>query len=327
MELDLLNKKETPVKNSMFAKDIIKGLSVREKYIDSKYFYDSKGDEIFQKIMRMPEYYLTNCEYEIFSQQADNILKSFDQSGEGFDLIELGAGDGFKTKVLLQHFQKENLDFQYLPIDISKNVLDQLSSDLSQSYPDLEYETIQGEYFEALQKISQFSNRKKIILFLGANIGNFSDQKALSFLQKLNDACVKNDKILIGFDLKKSPFTILQAYNDSEGITKSFNLNLLKRINETLGTNFEITQFEHYPTYDPQTGLAKSYLVSLRKQKVWSEQLGKEFEFYQGEPIHTEISKKFSDSEIEELAKKAGFRIINRFNDCKHYFTDCLFEK
>lgn len=313
--------------NSQFARDVQEGLSARQKRLSSKYFYDKRGDALFQAIMNMPEYYLTRSEYEIL-QMHKEILQKFFQNGSGhFNLIEFGAGDGFKTKILLQHFMEAGVDFKYLPIDISENVLDILTKDLRQSIPGLAVEGICNDYFKALNQLSQTADRRNVVLFLGSNIGNFAEAEALNFLSKLADGLNTHDLILIGFDLKKDPKQILAAYNDHTGITCAFNMNLLRRINEELGGDFDPQKWEHYPLYDPVSGEARSYLMSRQKQEVHISALNQTFSFEAWEPVHVEISRKYDLKTISRYAQSSGFQVVENFFDCKHYYTDSLWEK
>ncbi|MBT29657.1 MAG: L-histidine N(alpha)-methyltransferase [Thalassobius sp.] len=312
--------------NNTFATDILKGLSEYPKALSSKYFYDAKGDLIFQEIMNMPSYYLTNCEYDIFQQQKDDILNSIHTQGQKFQLIELGAGDGYKTKVLLQHFVDKQADFEYIPVDISSHVLSQLSKDLRKNFDSLEVSPMQGDYFHMLEQLGVDGNTKKVIMFLGSNIGNFSFEKATDFLKQIAHQLNKDDYFFIGIDLKKDPEVILNAYNDPEGITARFNLNLLRRINNDLGADFDLLGFKHYPVYDPQTGECRSYLLSLKEQTVSIADLETAFKFEKYESIHTEISRKYSLKEIELLADAAGFKVVKNFTDERGYFVDSLWK-
>ena len=158
----------------MFAKDVREGLSSEPKYLHSKYFYDEVGDDLFQQIMELEEYYLTDCEAEIFESQKDEILQYFSAEEAFFDLIEFGAGDGLKTKILLNHFVDNNVNFNYIPIDISKSVLNGLKKDLNNTLPELVIKPICDDYFHALEGLNKVDYNKKVILFLGSNIGNFS---------------------------------------------------------------------------------------------------------------------------------------------------------
>lgn len=313
--------------NQQFAQDVLEGLTATPKRLPSKYFYNKKGDAIFQAIMKLPEYYLTRAEYEALNTNKDALLKEFSKAGSlPFNLIEFGAGDGFKTKVLLKHFLDQQADFRYVPIDISHNVLNQLSGGLKEELPQLEVTPICNDYFRALEELKAEDNgRRNVVLFLGSNIGNFPENGAIQFLTQLGNGLRKDDLLLIGFDLKKNPEEILAAYNDKAGVTRAFNMNLLDRMNEELGANFIPDQFSHYPTYDPFTGQARSYLISRKQQEV--ELLDQRIMFDQWEPIHMEISRKYDLGEIQRYAEAAGFAVDRNFFDCRHYFTDSLWEK
>jgi len=310
--------------NAQFAKDVREGLSSEPKYLLSKYFYDDVGDILFQQIMTLEEYYLTDCELEIFENQKDKILSCFSNDKGTFDLIEFGSGDGYKTKILLEYFTIEKVKFNYIPIDISSSVLETLSEDLKENIPGLNILPICDDYFHALEELNKVDFNKKVILFLGSNIGNFKGDNAIPFLKHLHADMNENDQLFIGFDLKKDPQIILNAYNDREGITREFNYNLLDRINRELGGNFDRNSFSHYPTYNPVTGEARSYLVSLKAQTVWIEVLSQSFSFEKWEPIFMEVSQKYSLQDIQHLAKHSGFKIDNNFFDSRNYFTDSL---
>lgn len=312
---------------SAFALDIRTGLNQSPKTLPSRYFYDGVGDELFQKIMGLDEYYLTRAEFEIFVRQKAEILKAFLGKENQFRLIELGAGDGTKTKVLLSHFTNEQVLFTYSPIDISGNVLEQLEEDLKVDIPSLSVKPIVGEYFKALEALNTDNTSKEVVLFLGSNIGNFNRRSGIDFLSHVGDNLSKGDMLLIGFDLMKDPKKILSAYNDKEGVTKAFNLNLLSRINKELGANFNTEDFDHFPTYDPSTGETKSHIISKKKQEVYIEAMDEQVSFEAWEAIHTEVSQKYSPQMITEYAKEAGFRIVNNFTDSNHYYVDSLWEK
>jgi uncharacterized SAM-dependent methyltransferase len=295
----------TITETSTFAVDVEAGLTKYPKALSSKYFYDAIGDRLFQDIMAMPEYYLTNCEYNIFDYQKADILAAF--GDQPFELIELGAGDGTKTKVLLEHFLRANADFTYRPIDISGNVIEQLVTACAQQFPKLD--------------------RRKVILFLGGNIGNFSLKKAKGFIKKLAKCMSPGDLLLTGFDLKKDPEIIQLAYDDPAGLTAAFNLNLLRRINRELGGHFDLDKFRHWETYNPLNGEARSYIVSKEDQVVNIEQLQMSVHFAAWEAIAVEISAKYGHRDIHQLADATGFRISDNFVDDQAYFVDSLWEK
>lgn len=307
-----------------FLNDVLNGLSAEFKSLNPKYFYDEKGDLIFQQIMEMQEYYLTNAEMEIFSGQAESICSAIAQAGEAFDLIELGAGDATKSIHLLQTLSNKNYEFSYLPIDISSNVIAHLEEKLPLQIPNIDIKGYNGDYFEMLSLAKTYSSRRKVVLFMGANIGNMTIDDAKLFCQKLKNQLSPGDFLVIGFDLKKNPKQILAAYFDKNGITSAFNLNLLTRINNELNGNFDLTKFEHYAFYHPESGECKSYLISLIAQNV---AIGDHIiSFAANEYIYMEISQKYALHEIEELAKSTGFSILKTFTDQNKYFVDSIWK-
>lgn len=311
---------------SAFEEDVYLGLTSYPKYLLSKYIYDKKGDKLFQDIMNMPEYYLTNSEYSILHKHSVEIAEKF-KGPNGFDLVELGAGDGKKTKVLLKQLVEQDLDFNYLPIDISLNVLEELEASLKKEIPQVRVKIQQGTYIESLENISELNSRKKCILVLGSNIGNLLHKDAIQFLKQIQEAMNPEDMLFMGFDQKKDPQIILDAYNDPAGITEAFNKNLLSRINSELGGNFNMDQFLHWETYDPESGTAKSFLVSQKEQQVQIKDLGLEVHFTAWETIHTEISQKYDDSVVEWLAEEAGLKVTDYFMDEKKYYKNYIFRK
>ena len=307
-----------------FLHDVLKGLRSKPKYLFSKYFYDEKGDELFQKIMASEEYYLTNCEMEIFSKQTGEIADSVLKNDPVLDVIEFGAGDATKSVFLLKELVNRNAINTYFPIDISKNIIDFLEKELPAEIPRLNIRGLNGEYLEMLAQTNNFSTKRKLVLFLGANIGNFKFNEMPGFCKKLRGLLSQDDMVLIGFDLKKNPKKILAAYDDREGFTSQFNLNLLTRINNELHGNFNLENFEHYATYDPESGACKSYLVSLKKQEVVIENEAVDFD--ENEIIFMEISQKYSIGQIDETALSCGFAPYDCFFDSKKYFVDVVWK-
>ena len=310
-----------------FAQDVMLGLNSTPKTLPSKYFYDAKGDKLFQQIMALPEYYLTRKEYEILEGQHEQILKSILKIGKPFNLIELGAGDGLKTKILLRFLVNNEIDFIYYPVDFSGSVLEELEQSLAEEMPNLEVNPIQSTYRESLKNQEWENGRPNLILFLGANLGNFGVEEAKNIIDHLRVGTRKGDQVLLGFDLKKNPNIILDAYNDEQGVTREFNMNLLDRINRELDADFDRNSFVHWPTYDPVSGECRSYLVSLKSQAVSIGALNQTFQFEAFESIFTEISKKYSLSEISHLASLGGFEVNQNFLDSDGYFADVLWEK
>jgi len=321
-----ITKEETISFQNKFEEEVFEGLTSFPKHISSKYFYDEKGDQLFQDIMNLPEYYLTNSEFEVISNNKKALAEIFNGK-EGFDLIELGAGDGRKTKVLLKYLSENKYDFNFLPIDISQNALDQLQASLDLELPKVNVKPQQGTYFGVLEQLSSYSERKKVILLLGSNIGNLLHPQAILFLKNLQQSMGEDDLLFMGFDQKKNPQTVLDAYNDQTGVTADFNKNILTRINRELDADFDLDNFLHWEVYDPETGTAKSFLVSKKEHAVTIGNLNQEICFKEWETIHTEISQKYDDSIVEWLADESGLKIDNQFTDSKNYFKNYLFSK
>lgn len=314
-----------PIHYTAFAEDVLEGLTAKKKHLSSKYFYDDSGSQIFRQIMKMPEYYPTNCELEILSWQSDAILDKIAFNGN-FNIVEFGSGDGTKTKQLLKAFLNKNAAFTYMPIDISEEAILILEESMLAALPKLKMESKIGDYFDVLEDIAK-DDTPNLFLFLGGNIGNYKKEDAFRLLQMFASGMKKGDKLLLGIDLQKSPRIIQKAYDDPHGITKAFNMNLLHRINRELDADITIDQFDFYCHYNPENGEVNSYLYSLTKQRFYSRVLNKSFTFEKNETIWTELSKKYSFTEIEELASRLNFKVVENFLDSKQYFTDSLWEK
>jgi len=318
---------EQLTKLSTFAQDTLKGLSANQKFLLPKYFYDDNGSEIFQKIMKMPEYYLTDCEYEIFTHYQLEMKDLFVNGNAPFELVELGSGDGLKTKILLNYFVEHQVDFKYVALDISRQSNENLYKKLKAELPELRTEFKTGDYFKMMNELNHDSDNNKVFLFLGSNIGNFLEDERHLFLSHLSDLIQPNDKLLIGFDLKKPKDIILRAYDDPHGHTRAFNLNHLVRINKELDADFDIESFRHVAQYNGQTGETKSFLKSTKAQSVYIGALEKKVHFQKDEAIYMELSQKFDLDTIHQLAKKYGFKVEKNFTDERNYFVDSLWVK
>ncbi|MBO0932636.1 L-histidine N(alpha)-methyltransferase [Fibrella aquatilis] len=309
-----------------------RGLTGSPKQLSSRFFYDDEGSRLFSEIMHLPEYYLTRCEYEILDTYKADLLALFSADNRPFELVELGAGDGLKTKLLLDHFWNELADFTYTPVDISKAALDGLVADIAQQWPQMALSPQHDDYFNTLKRLgnqaaNEGNHTRTVVLFLGSNIGNFSPAEAVAFYRQIGQHLHPGDLVLTGFDLQKHPAIIHAAYNDSAGLTRAFNLNLLRRLNRDLDADFDLAAFDHYETYNPENGEARSYLVSEREQIVQLAALNLSVPFAAGEVIHTEISRKFSRAGIEHLAQQSGFSLTDWFTDSKKYFADVVYSK
>lgn len=308
-------------------KDVDNGLSATPKTLPSKYFYDTKGDDLFVQIMNLPEYYVTRAELDIFTNQTQNIIDALQLNPDiYFELIELGAGDGLKTKELLKLLDKQNYKFEYLPVDISQNSLNNLENTINKELPNISIKKQQGDYFQVLESLKD-SHRPKVVLFLGSNIGNMTDEMASNFIYELGVNLSTNDKLFLGVDLIKSEEVVLPAYNDSKGITRDFNLNLLQRLNQELEADFDINTFSHKPEYIEKEGVAKSFLVSEIKQTVHIKSLNKKIYFEKDERIATEISRKYNDVIIQKIIKKTDFFITEKLTDSNNYFSNYVLNR
>ncbi|HEX2921535.1 MAG TPA: L-histidine N(alpha)-methyltransferase [Bacteroidales bacterium] len=312
---------------SDLASDTLEGLSSYPKYLLSKYFYDDAGSSIFQDIMKMPEYYLTGCELEIFNTHKEKIIEHFIRGNPVFDLIEPGSGDGFKTKVLLNSLIKHGSPFNYIPIDISTRANKELEESLSVEFPSLDVKVQTGDFLSVLKRMSDYSATRKIILFLGSNIGNFKEEELKEFVSHLSEIAHHDDRVMIGFDLIKDPNIILRAYDDPLGNTRRFNLNYLARLNRELGADFNLNNFQHHTEYNPQCGEVKSFLISTKAQSVYIEAFEKTFHFDRWETIFMELSRKFRLETITDYAENYGFSVIEHFLDKKGWFVDSLWVK
>lgn len=310
---------------SEIVQELDTGLSSTPKKLSSKYFYDDKGSMIFQEIMAMPEYYLTRKEHEILIEQSGDIYAQLDVKGT-LDVIELGAGDGSKTKILLKQFMDLGAELRYIPLDISQEALNELKGIVGAALPDLDIRPLAVDYFKVLNEIEK-SDRNRLFLFLGSNIGNFIPPSNEEFIRFIAKYMRSGDRLLIGVDLVKDPRVILRAYDDSQGITRRFNLNLLKRLNREAGTDFDLKLWDFYCQYNPLNGEVRSFLISKDDQVVYSSVINKSYTIAKHEVIWTELSKKYQIKEIEALGKSAGLTSIQHFTDKAGYFSDSLFKK
>lgn len=315
-----------PAMPNTFLDDVLRGLAAPAKHLSSKYFYDEVGDRLFQRIMRCPEYYLTDCELEILRTHPEAIVDRCLAPGTPLDIVELGPGDAFKSTFLLEALARRRSATTYIPIDISPHVVGELERTLPQRVPGLRVEGHVGEYLKMLGRTQDATpaHHRRLVLFLGSSLGNMGLPESLAFLKELRQMLRPGDLLLLGLDLVKEPELILAAYNDAEGFTRAFNQNLLTRINRELGGDFRTGRFGHYPVYDVKAHTCKSYLVSLMRQEVHV--AGHTFIFGEQETIHTEVSQKYDRATIRHLQEQSGFTLVQHFHDARGWFTDTLWQ-
>ena len=310
-----------------FEKDVQQGLSSSPKFLSSRFLYDNTGNGLFQQIMDLPEYYLTRLEHRILKQNKQEIIELFNKEKKTFDLIDLGAGDAKKTKILLKELLEQKIKFRYVPIDISHPSIEDLSENLLRELPGLELAPRVGTYHEVLKTMKTEQATRRVFLLLGSNIGNLIHKRAVDLLSAIKQTMRDKDLLFAGFDQKKDPVTILTAYNDSLGVTESFNKNLLVRINNELDGNFDPDTFLHWPLYNPETGTVKSYLVSKKAQKININSLSLEVSFRAWESIHVEIAQKYDDQIVQSLALDAGLEIADQIGDKEGLFKNYIFKR
>ncbi len=305
----------------LFEEEVLIGLKKNPKSLSSKYFYDDEGSRIFQEIMDMPEYYLPAAEFEIIQTQSEAIANRINFSS--LDIIELGAGDGRKMVHFVEVLSQQIPELHYFPLDISEGILKANEELICKEVPSVVFEGLAGDYSMTLPKLKNRSN-PRLIVFAGSNLGNFRGEKAIDFLKFIKGEMKSGDFFVLGVDLKKNPKKILSAYNDSQGVTRRFNLNLLSRINRELGADFDVEAFDHYATYHPITGAAESFLVSLKEQTVTISE--EQIKFEKDEVIQTEISQKYDRTLLEELSLAAGMSFDSWYTDSKGLFAWVLFQ-
>lgn len=305
-----------------FALDVQRGLSRPLKSIPCKYLYDARGSALFEEITALPEYYLTGCEAGILRTHAAEIGSLI---GHGCDnLVELGAGDGHKTRILLNGLLGTGSRPRYVPVDCSASAVDKLAADAARWFPGLATRGMVCDYAEALRWLGDRNASGNLVVFLGSSIGNFIPADRVGFLRAVQAALGTGDLALIGFDLVKDPVRLHRAYNDEQGVTRAFNLNLLARCNRELGADFAPEGFRFSAHWDPLDAAVHSCLVSLRSQRVRVDALDRAFDFAAWEPLHTESSYKFTLSGIQDLARQAGFQVARTFTDPRRDFAVAL---
>lgn len=308
-------------KVEQFAVDVLTGFSARPKNLPAVYFYDARGSELFKAITEHEDYYLTRTEFEILQANQARLPSLIGE--QEVDIIELGAGDGHKSQLVIDGFLGAGCKVDYYPIDISEKAMQQLSETI-QRQDGLELHGLIGEYFDGLRFVRERSGRKQLVMFLGSNIGNFNRIQNQGFLRRLWNSLNAGDYLLVGFDLKKNIKTLARAYSDSGNLTRDFNLNLLRRINRELGGDFDLDKFEHYASYNPILGAMESFLIAREAQHVHIEALQRGFDFEAFEPIHLEYSFKFLPADIEYLAQKTGYEVVENLTDGEQRFVDSL---
>ncbi len=300
-----------------FREDVVAGLSLPQKALSPKYFYDAAGSRLFERICRLPEYYLTRAELALTRAHLASIARF---AGRGGQLVEYGSGQGLKTRLLVSALRPAS----YVPVDISPEALQGAVRRLAREFPWLEIIPVAGDFSRPLdiplpgKQKRRVAGRvaERVAYFPGSTIGNLDPGEAQAFLSMTRGVA---SRMLVGVDLKKDPARLHAAYNDAAGVTAAFNLNLLARINRELGADFDLSRWRHHAFYDPAAGRIEMHLVALAAQRV---KLGRyRWHFAADETIHTENSYKYSPAEFAALAGRAGYRSTKIWTDRRGLFA------
>ncbi len=296
-----------------FARELLRGLRQQDKSIPCRFLYDRRGSELFEQITELPEYYPTRTETRILESCVAEIRSA---TASGSLLVEFGSGYSTKTEILLAALDRLA---GYVPIDISPYALEAANERLSTRFPELPVFPVVGDFSTSMELPVEFTGTPRLGFFPGSTIGNLKPQEAVQLLSSMRAILGASGRLIIGADLRKDRDVLLAAYDDAQGVTAAFNLNLLGRANRALKTKFDLSKFEHLATYDPYLGRIDMNLVSKTDQIVCV--LGQEIAFAKGERIHTEHSHKYDIEGFQKLARRAGWAPNRYWTDEKSYFS------
>jgi L-histidine Nalpha-methyltransferase len=312
--LKILNEHYQALNNE--GQDVIQGLTESPKSLPPKYFYDDLGSELFEKICELPEYYPTRTEAWILRQYANEIA----QITGACELVELGSGSSTKTLFLLDAYQKIANYCKYIPIDVSRGILQSSVVKLQQKYPTFLIEGLIGTYEQALAKLKSTLASSRMIFFLGSSLGNFNHRECEIFLKQISQTLQPGDYFLLGIDLQKPKEILEPAYNDSQGVTAAFNLNVLSHLNWRFQGNFDLNLFNHQAIYNQTDAQIEMYLHCQKSHKVSLKALDLEVLFADGESILTEISRKFDLAIMQKQLETHGLKTVKTWTDPKQWF-------
>lgn len=304
--------------------DTRRGLLDDPKWLSSLYFYDHLGSELFERITETPEYYPTRTEEGLLRDHIDQILE---QAGTDLTLAEMGSGSSRKSRVVIEALVAKQGDSVYLPVDVSADFLHEVAVDLEKSFPGIHVQPIAAEYSDGLRQIGEHPATRRLVMFLGSSIGNFEPDEQLGLLKTAYDSLSPGDTFLLGTDLIKDEAILDAAYNDSDGVTAQFNLNILSHLNRELLGDADLESFAHHAFWNAEKSRIEMHLVSLRDQQVGFPRADLVVSFKEGETIHTENSYKFTLDGARTMAQEAGFRLERSWTDEKQWFALHLLRK
>jgi L-histidine Nalpha-methyltransferase len=298
------------------SEDVIQGLTQTPKSLPPKYFYDDRGSELFEQICELPEYYPTRTEALILSQYANEIAQITGKC----ELIELGSGSSTKTLFLLDAYQQIDSLCRYMPVDVSAGILKTSVLKLEKKYPSLSIEGIVGTYEQALAEIASTASQSRMIFFLGSSMGNFTPQENDHFLCQIAHTLNPGDYFLLGIDLQKPKDILEAAYNDAQGVTAAFNLNMLAHLNWRFQGNFDLDSFTHQAIYNQTDAQIEMYLHCQKSHWVFLEALDYKVFLEAGESILTEISRKFDLEIMQKELETHGLKTLKTWTDSQQWF-------
>lgn len=304
-----------------FGNAVRDGLGAAQKTLPSQFFYDAEGSRLFETICDLPEYYLTRAESEILDTASIDLAQRLPMIRT---LVELGSGSAIKTEKILRAFSADR-PLCYAPIDVSRSALEESIERIEQTHSGLEIRPAVAEYQAGLNELAGLDLGPTLMLWLGSSIGNLKKPAAAGFLTEVRSKMHRDDRLLVGVDLRKDREPLEAAYNDAAGVTAQFDLNLLTRINRELEGAFDLTTFRHAVNYDEISGSVQSFLESQIAQRISIGALDLEVTFRPGERIHTEDSHKYGVDEIDAMAAEAGLTLERRYFDRARRFSLNLF--
>jgi L-histidine Nalpha-methyltransferase len=308
------------IASSPIAVEVLNGLTERPKTLSPWLFYDQAGSQLFEEITELPEYYVTRTERQILAKHAHEIVAAA-AGGHRLSMIELGAGTATKTGLLLRAAVGLQGSVTYHPIDVSETALEEARTRLEAELPEVSVEPIVADYTGGMRQNSAVSGGRRLVLYIGSSIGNFSPADAIELLRGVRAQLSPGDCLLLGTDMVKDVDLLLAAYDDAAGVTAKFNLNLLHRINRELDGRFLPEMFRHQARWNEQHSRIEMHLESLVAQRIAIRALEMEVRFSRGETIHTENSYKFTDPQVMALLTRAGFKLRQQWSDSNQWFT------
>jgi dimethylhistidine N-methyltransferase len=312
---------QTPFDQDRFGRDVADGLHAPQKWLPPKYFYDERGNRLYEEICALPEYYLYRSELEIFTTYSAEIHAEI----ANLTLVEFGSGSATKTRHLLRAYERAGRPFLYCPVDISREVLCDAATRLLREYDHIEIQALNADFAGQPEVIEAFQLEKKAVAFFGSTLGNLTRADAQEFVRRTAALLGPDDTFLLGIDLKKSPAILIPAYDDPPGVTAAFNLNLLRRINHELGGRFNLDNFRHLVFYNAERGCIEMHLRSRLPQDVPITAIEESIPFRKDETIHTESSYKYNLGEIRNLGHAANLELCRTWFDSRRYFLVALF--